>query len=507
MFDKSRWLKIADELKPMLFTETVRPGCSFPSSALTRGDSLVLDFGNHFVGRISMRLHSVGSHQDAPAFLSIKFCEVDKELHEDATAYSGWISRGWIQEEQLHIDVLPDTVSLPRRYAFRYVKITVIDVSSKYRLVVDDVWAECTTSADDSQLKPLVCSQEDGRLDAIALRTLRNCMQDVFEDGPKRDRRLWLGDLRLQALANYATYRHINLVKRCLYLFAGTTGEDDRIAACLFTTPENQTDDTYMMDYTLFFIPTLLDYYEATGDIETLRDLAPLALKQLDITASYFDERQVVRDSHELGWCFVDWNLDLNKQASAQAIYIYCAKAAEQIAITLRWTEVAHKIRQDWQAKAQAAMVHLYDRKKGLFISGERAQVSVASQVWFVLSGILSAKQCQQALKRVDSFPGAEKMVTPYMYHHYVHALYKANMSDTARMAMKRYWGGMVEQGACTFFELFNPENPDESPYGSSIVNSYCHAWSCTPTWFLRTEQARLDTKVIVAKSHVTAMA
>ena len=27
-------------------------------------------------------------------------------------------------------------------------------------------------------------------------------MQDVFEDGPKRDRRLWLGDLRLEALAN-----------------------------------------------------------------------------------------------------------------------------------------------------------------------------------------------------------------------------------------------------------------------------------------------------------------
>lgn len=29
-----------------------------------------------------------------------------------------------------------------------------------------------------------------------------DCMQSVFEDGPKRDRRLWLGDLRLQALAS-----------------------------------------------------------------------------------------------------------------------------------------------------------------------------------------------------------------------------------------------------------------------------------------------------------------
>ena len=39
---------------------------------------------------------------------------------------------------------------------------------------------------------------------------------------------------------------------------------------------------------------------------------------------------------------------------------------------------------------------------------------------------------------------------------------------------------------ADTFWELYNPENPAESPYGSSIVNSYCHAWSCTPTYLLR---------------------
>ncbi|MFR6136264.1 MAG: hypothetical protein ACLUI0_06370 [Blautia massiliensis (ex Durand et al. 2017)] len=56
------------------------------------------------------------------------------------------------------------------------------------------------------------------KLDRVSLRTLQNCMQDVFEDGPKRDRRLWLGDLRLQALANYETFKNYDLVKRCLYL-------------------------------------------------------------------------------------------------------------------------------------------------------------------------------------------------------------------------------------------------------------------------------------------------
>ena len=47
----------------------------------------------------------------------------------------------------------------------------------------------------------------------------------------------------------------------------------------------------------------------------------------------------------------------------------------------------------------------------------------------------------------------------------------------------------MAELGADTFWELYNPENPDESPYGGTIVNSYCHAWSCGPACFLRKYQ------------------
>ena len=61
----------------------------------------------------------------------------------------------------------------------------------------------------------------------------------LFEDGPKRDRRLWLGDLRLQALANYATFDNKELVRRCLYLFAGMTTVDGKISANVFVKPKN----------------------------------------------------------------------------------------------------------------------------------------------------------------------------------------------------------------------------------------------------------------------------
>jgi hypothetical protein len=51
---------------------------------------------------------------------------------------------------------------------------------------------------------------------------------------------------------------------------------------------------------------------------------------------------------------------------------------------------------------------------------------------------------------------------------------------------IKAYWGAMVDYGADTFWEIFDPQHPDFSPYGSKLINSYCHAWSCTPAWFIR---------------------
>ncbi|MDE3915860.1 hypothetical protein JA521_26325 [Klebsiella pneumoniae] len=48
------------------------------------------------------------------------------------------------------------------------------------------------------------------------------------------------------------------------------------------------------------------------------------------------------------------------------------------------------------------------------------------------------------------------------------------------------YWGIMAEYGVDTFWEAFDPHNPKASPYGAMQINSYCHAWSCTPAYFIR---------------------
>nr|WP_253896430.1 hypothetical protein [Streptococcus gallolyticus] len=76
-------------------------------------------------------------------------------------------------------------------------------------------------------------------------------------------------------------------------------------------------------------------------------------------------------------------------------------------------------------------------------------------------------------------------IATPYMYHHVTEALFLAGLKEEATKLMKNYWGQMIALGADTFWEAFDPDKPDYSPYGSPIISSYCHAWSCTPVYLI----------------------
>lgn len=452
-----------------------------------KDDSFILDFGDHRVGYVTLGIRAVGSPPDAPLGLKLIFGEMPCEVAEPFEQYDGWLSRSWLQEETIYVDVLPALITLPRRYCFRYMKVIVLDTSRKYKVAFSEITCTTVTSADPSMLDPLPdhVSPELRKLDQVGIRTLADCMQTVFEDGPKRDRRLWIGDLRLQALANYCTFRNHDLVKRCLYLFAGMRLEGGEVGACVFEKPHPHADDTLLYDYSLLFVATLYDYYIASGDKEALAELWPVAREQLQIGLSRLDEYHIVRDDPSW-WCFIDWHPDLNKQTSAQAVLIYCLKRGLALANELNLSEECEQLRSYVEATSIAALTHLWDADKGVFISGADAQVSWASQIWMVLAEIKSQAENAALLEHMLQFPHAISMNTPYMYHHLIEALILSGSQERALEQMNYYWGGMIADGADCFWELYNPQDKLYSPYGSNLINSYCHAWSCTPTYFVR---------------------
>jgi len=488
-----------EEVKPLRIIELVKDdtklnGCGVVESVkdikylkrygLMRNERLILDFGNHRVGTFQIDIDQTGSPQDAPLFLRLKFAEVPAELNVESSEYNGWLSRSWIQEEFIHIDELPFTLKLPRRYSFRYVELKVIDTSPKWSAIFSNPLVTTESSADYSKLSNLELEDlELQRIYDIGVKTLAECMQNVFEDGPKRDRRLWLGDLRLQALANYVTFDNVELVKRCLYLFAAMTAEDGKISANVFVKPKYTPDDTFLFEYSMFFISTLYDLHNAHPDLELVRELYPTAKKQMDITLGMIDAKGKLITDEDYP-VFVDWSNDFNKDTAGQAEVIYVLKQFISLTQELNAENLDYYKSVLEKISAYAKEV-LYNPEKKLFVT-TGGEYNIASQVWMVLSHVMSDNENKEIMTTMinELFP-VKNIATPYMYHHIVEALFEAGLKKDAIELMKNYWGKMIQLGADTYWEAFDPDNPEYSPYGTPIVNSYCHAWSCTPVYLI----------------------
>lgn len=453
---------------------------------LTRDGKVIIDFEKHLVGRFKIHVAHTGSPMDSPLAIKIRFAEMPNELAHQASEYDGWLSKAWIQEEMLHLDQLPVDLELPRRYSFRYVEIDVIDSSPKWQAIFSNPQALAQSAVDKPTVPaPDLKDPELQQIYQVGLNTLHDCMQDVFEDGPKRDRRLWLGDLRLQALANYATFNNTALVKRCLYLFGAMTTQKGQISANVFTNQGYVPDDTFMYDYSLFFISTLDDLMKHDDDHEVLADLYPIAKKQWAYTQQFIDDqgRVTTNDDYPV---FVDWSNEFDKTTCGQAITIYALR--QLIDLAKRSQDPAIGDYQDQLTKlVDYAKQQLFDEDKGLFISGPKREINIASQVWMVLAHVMDDQSNHRVMEQTVAhlFP-VKGIATPYMYHHVTQALFEAGLHDEAIKLMKSYWGKMCRLGADTYWEAFEPEKPDFSPYGSPIVNSYCHAWSCTPVYLLK---------------------
>ena len=475
-----KYLKTAKELRPKLKkTDIIAKG---EYGVIRKNEPRVFDLGNYCVGKAHLKLSALGVF-DAPVLIKFFFAETESELAVNVNEYNGTLSGGWLQEEIVHVDELPCTLRLPRRYACRYIRMEIMAKSPYYDVSVNKLIFREETSA-QKEIKSIGDTEKEKRIDAVALRTLRCCMQDVFEDGPKRDRRLWLGDLRIQALVNYTTYKNYDLVKRCLYLFAGTADEDGRVFGSVFTKPKIYVNGGKMFDYPMLFAATVLEYLEASGDEETARELFWLALRQAELLKDAFDENGRLTKDETIGWCFIDWDEKLDKLACGYAVYVYGLKATERLCRRLGETAPSWLLAEIAE-KSELAKRFYYDETRGLFVDCNGA-VSYMQNAWACLAGLFSTDENKKILQNLRVESGARLPVTPYGYHYYAQALCECGDLQEAKRVIDSYWGKMTELGADTFFEVFDPENPLASPYGCAAINSHCHAWSCSPAYFYR---------------------
>mgnify|MGYP002264928411 FL=1 len=204
----------------------------------------------------------------------------------------------------------------------------------------------------------------------------------------------------------------------------------------------------------------------------------------MDLSLQMFDEegRLIPDENYPV---FVDWSNEFNKDTAGQAEMIYVLKQFLALARIAEEPEMEFYLRK-LELISGYAKEKLYRKDRKLFVTGDE-EFNIASQVWMVLAGVMSFEENQEIMRTVvrEMFP-VTGIATPYMYHHIVEALFEAGLVEEAVCLMKNYWGKMIDLGADTFWEAFDPNVPEYSPYGSPIVNSYCHAWSCTPVYLIK---------------------
>ncbi len=503
---QSEWLDNAQRLRPRIFTRTVVPAAVVepyhdetawqktsirvidikPSAVFEHSElgtwSWCFDFGEHLTGRLEFALES-DRPNDSPVQLSLKFAETPFELAGDFGKYKGTMSQSWLQRELLNFDETPDgIIRLPRRYSFRYLQIS--GGAPNYRLRLKQLSAVAETSADTDAAVPL--PKESGQaildIDRAALRTLRDCMQHVFEDGPKRDRRLWLGDLWIEARLNAVSFRNFDLVERCLYLFAGTADRDGMIYGAVFDR-NPPCPSSSVTTYSLLFAALLRDHLNFTGRTGICRELLPAAERQLELIRPDFDTNGLIR-LQQGRWYFIDHEPLLDKEMAVQGLYIYALRAVLELRMNLGMDGA--ECRNEIETLSDAVRQYRMQQNTKMIVSGPDRQISFASWAWMTIAGVLDRQEAADSWKELKSIPDAIRPRTPYLWGIVLEALYSCGQTEEADALITGYWGGMIARGADTFWEIYVPDDDFAAPSGDCLSNSACHAWSCLAGYFLR---------------------
>lgn len=503
--DVQAFLRRADELRPELrhmclpardIVEPVPDSTAFQRIRMNRisdaavvsergfrnGDKMIFDFGETAVGRIRINLDTTHGYADSPVRLLVIAGEFPLEMTESPDTFHGTLSRAWIQDEIVNIDDLPREFTMPRRVSCRYVSIEVIATPGELRI------RGCSLEMEGAELS---IPETERAIDLACFRTLRNCMQTVMEDGPKRDRRLWTGDLRLQALVNDISFKRYDLVERSLLLIAGCPNPEGLLPGCVFERPY-PIPGCNVLDYSLIFSVVLEEHCRFSGNRELGRMLYQTAKRQFD-----FFRRYVTNDLFQAAkttpWVFIDHFKELERDAAMQCTAIWAIKHLASLAEKLGKNADAMEMRTEAASWKCAARTAWYDSEEGMLVCGKRRQISYASQIWAVLAGVLTREEGRSALTKVQAMKNAVKPVSPYLVHYLGEAMLTVGMHEETDRLVKAYWGQMIAKGADTFWEVYSEDDDYYTPYGDARLNSGCHAWSGTACVLLgnRKKQSR----------------
>jgi hypothetical protein len=100
----------------------------------------------------------------------------------------------------------------------------------------------------------------------------------------------------------------------------------------------------------------------------------------------------------------------------------------------------------------------------------------------------VTAAEKESIMAHVMLNPDVDAITTPYMRFYELEALCMMRQQARVLQEMKAYWGGMLREGATSFWEKYVPSEKGTehlAMYGRPYGKSLCHAWGASPIYII----------------------
>ncbi|PUZ27794.1 alpha-L-rhamnosidase [Chitinophaga costaii] len=430
--------------------------------------AILLDFGRELHGGLQLVTGFTPKDGMRPARLRLRFGESASEAMSEIGATNNATNDHAIRDM---------IVEVPRygklevgNTGFRFVRIDLIDSSAN--LALKEVRA-IFVHRDLTYKGSFHCS--DSLLDKIWLTgayTVQLNMQDYLWDGIKRDRLVWVGDMHPETSTISAVFGDQDVVPKSLDLVRDITPQQEWMNG--------------ISTYSMWWIIIHRDWYLHQGNLTYLKQQKAYLLPLLQHILQRIDSS----NSESLnGMRFLDWPSYNNApavHAGLQAMMILSLQAGEDLC---KWLQEPAAAQQ-----CAAGIVRLREHVPGAHGSKQAAAL-------LSLAGLAPAKDMNDTVLAV----GGPQHFSTFFGYYMLQAIAKAGDYNTALADIRRYWGGMLQMGATSFWEDFDidwmagasridalpqPGQKDiHGDYGGycykGFRHSLCHGWASGPTPWL----------------------
>jgi alpha-L-rhamnosidase len=381
--------------------------------------------------------------------------------------------------------------------AFRYLRIRVHDAFAP--LVVYELAAGETSYPFDERGSFSASDEELERIFEMCRYTVRIGCNEYITDTPWREQGQWLGDVAAVTLgAIYACFGETRLARKFLRQSAATQYPTGFLGNMTNTFSANWQG--VLVDFSLWWLMALRDYYRYSGEEEIVHELYPVAVRLIDAVLAYRNPEGIVEDMPYV--VFIDW-AHVDRSGASAAFNAIFAGALDAMRELAEFRGDEYTVRR--ASEAREAIVSrfsglFWDEDEGLFCdtvdggvsSGRFSEQTNSAAIVF---GLASESQAGTIVERLwargDNFLGGTNNgvteANPFFTSVVLKALSTVGRGDLALGVIRDRWGRrMLDAGSSSTHEEWSIHgswrNGDEL---TPIMRTLSHAWSAFPARWL----------------------